>query len=221
MKKELKLKFPNAYRGVKKLFLAELIGVIAALLLITSGILQTAGVKNVELVTKSVAVALTSTIATIVLFLLQIIGLSQAGKDDKKIRFAMFLAILNILIAIGTAVILAFKIPNMGSITGILEIVSGVAEILIVYFVFNGIADLAKKLGNASMEKKGRNIAGVLVLLYLFSIAFSASSKFISGTAEWIQTVVAVLAIIAALVELAMYVVKFFYLAKATKMLKK
>jgi len=216
------MKFPNAHKGVKKLFICELIGVVATLLAIATAVLAAIGLKDSSVLAAAGAMALSSVIVLIVLFVLQLVGLHQAGKDELQIKYAFCITVLGVILAIVSSILTNFNGRGIELAKTFVDAAVKVSQLLAGYYVLMGISALAGKLKDVAMEKKGRALANWVVFFFFVSIVFNIlSTVLLPHSPEWLKVTLGVLVIVASVVELIVYVVTFFYYAKAVKMLKK
>lgn len=224
------MRFPSAHSGVKKLFISELIGFIAALLGVVAAILLAAapaleeGSVRTGILAAAGTVGLVSAIVMIVVFVLQLVGLWQGGKDEDQIRYAFFLTIFAVVLGLTAAILGA--IPNnsvVATIANYVRIAVDIATVLALEYTLLGIAALANKLGDSKMERLGRMLAIIVMVLFVLSILLNLYPNFINTAKapDWVNTMIAVTGIVAGVVELAVYIITIVYYGKATKMLKK
>ncbi len=217
------MKFPSAYKGVKKLFIAEILSVIAALLVLTTSVMSLVGLKVEGALVAAGTTGLVASIALIVAFILSLIGLHQAGKDELQIQYSFCLTILAIILSLVAIILGAFKDSSVCvTISGYVNIVVDVITVFALEFVLRGIATLADKLGDKNMAQKGRLLATLVLFLFAISIILGLFSSIITHNAgDWVSTTIAVAALIAGIAELIVYILIFVYYGFATKMLKK
>ena len=212
------MKFPNAYTGVKKLFVAELVSIIAALGLFISAVLLALGAAAAAGV-----LALIAGIALIVAFIIQLVGLYQGGNDEIQIKKAFWFAIVSLILSVVVSV--------LGRLSGgeALKVVSSILEagvtgfqVAASYLILAGISTLADKLSNERMARQGKTLATLVIVFFLIKLVFNFYPTFVgSGAPAFFTTLITVTSIIAALVELVVYIITFIYYYKATKMLEK
>ena len=217
------MKYPNAYKGVKKLFVVELLAVVAAILAVVASALSAIGLTNTALVATAGSLALSSTIVLIVVFILQLVGLHQAGKDEKLISYAFCVAVLSILVSVVGSILASFKSVAILVIIGnVCQALANASGIVIAWFTLKGIAALAGRLGDSAMKKRGETLAFYVIFFVLLSLVFEVLDAVLKGVElKWLMVTIAILAIIASIAELVVYVVTFLYYGKAVKMLKK
>ena len=217
------MKFPNAYRGIKKLFIAEVVGVCATLLLLISACLAIAGVHSEGALIAAGSLTLVATLGLLALFIVEILALREAGKDNEKLKLAFFYTIAGIVFSFVGSILSSIPAVRDSLFAGLIQSAIDVTAIFTLYYIFIGIAELANKLGNPLMERHGRSLANVSIILFVASIALSFPANFINGSAvpEWTQGLFATLALVASLAELVAYVLTLIYYYRAVKMLSK
>ena len=214
------MRSPNAYKGVSKLFLAEIlmligsvVSIIAAILLLAAyssdpnglveGAVATMGVSSIVMVASSVL--------AVIGFVLNIVGLVQAKKDDNGFKFALILALICIALSIVSS-ILANVNPN---VAGWMEFAVTIFELAVFEYVVLGIMSLANQLGDQGMASFGAKVRMLISILYIVLLIIRLFSN-INVTFAGVVGVV-----VGAILELVVYIGYLIYLAKAKKMLAK
>ena len=217
------MKFPHAYKGVKKLFLAEVFAIIVAVLSIVVASLAKAAQTNGAVAATAGTMGLVAGILLILIFIFQLVGLHQAGKDEMLIQYAFCITILSIILSlVGTILGSITQTRGIELASTFVDSAVKVAQLLAAYYTLSGISALAAKLKDSKMEKQGRALANWVIIFFLISIVFNlASTILLPHSPEWLKVTLGILVIVASVVELVVYVITFFYYAKAVKMLKK
>ena len=217
------MKFPNAHAGVKKLFICEIIGIAASILAIVGAVLAAIGLKDPALLATGGSVVLASTIALIVVFVLQLVGLHQGGKDELQMKYAFCLTILGVILGVVSSILSSLKASEgLTMAITFVNAAQSVATLLASYYVLMGISSLAGKLKDEAMEKQGRRLATWVIVFFCVSILFEVfGGIFKTNQAQWLVVTATILAIVAAVAELVVYIITFVYYGKAVKMLKK
>lgn len=217
------MKFPKAHAGVKKLFICEIIAVAASVLAIVGAILAAVGLKNGALLATGGSVVLASGIALVVVFVLQLVGMHQAGKDEIQIKYAFCSTILGVLFGVVASILGSLtQTTALSLVVTFLDAGQSVAVLFASYYVLMGISTLAGKLNDSAMQAQGKRLANWVIIFFLISIAFEILGVILKTTSvEWLKTVAAILAIAAGVAELVVYIITFVYYGKAVKMLKK
>lgn len=216
------MKFPNAYKGVKKLFIAEILAILAALLMVVAAVLGAIGLKNEPVLLASGTVALVAGIILIIVFVIQIVGLYQGGKDDIQIKYGFYLTILAIVLNLIVVIFGMIKDNQiLATIAKYINIAVDIATVLSLVCTLRGIAALANQLGDEKMENRGKSLAFIVFILFVASIVLGAYPNFfVNGAPDWAQTMFAITGIVAGVIELVVYILTVIYYGRATKMLK-
>ena len=211
------MRFPKAHAGVTKIFIAQILVIVAAVIGLTGTILLFIPPTTVV----GATVGLVSLILMVLAFILQLVGLYQGGYDEGNFRVAFYVVIVAIVLT--TLGIILGRIPGMPSIVpSVLETVGDVSAVIVTLYTLFGIAVLAKKLGDERMATRGKKLGILVFILFAASTILGLIPTFVTaGENEPLKIFFAVIGIGAAVIELITYVLIFFYLGRATKMLRK
>ena len=217
------MKFPNTFKGIKKIWIAEMLMLIAAvmgivLLFIIAGnsvIIEDAVVINTDAVKTPTAIfGIGAAVLILIAFLLNLIGIINCRKDDKNFITALFATLLGVVCGIVNAIWGEAK-PRLGNW---MEFVMVMESCYASYYVLTGVSNLSDAYPDAATKKlvdKSRNwllgsfcvSAGLKLIVDIFNIQ--------DGTPKTIMAIVAVLA------EIISYVIYLMALNKSKKMLAK
>ena len=217
------MQFPSAHKGVKKLFIAELIAIAAGLLTLVAAVLAVVGIKNEGVLVAAGSITIVSTFALIVVLILQLVGLFQGGKDSLQIKYAFFISLGGLVLSIVLAVLRLLPANNGLAIAiGVIGPLVDIATVLALAYTLLGIAELAEKVNDEPMARRGKTLAFVVVILFAISVVLNLfSSFFVNNAPSWAVTLIAIFGIVTAVVELVAYILTVVYYGRATKMLKK
>ncbi len=173
--------YPNAFAGVKKIFSARILYLIATILLvggavyfmISAKMITPQGLDTTVLeqlmddpanAAKTVGPAsvpiLVGVVLFIVAFIMELVGLGKAGKDEGAFRTGLWIAIIGVVAILALGFIKPEK--TVGAPTTVLEVVSNVISLLIsvlvAFCIVKGIQNLAVKLDRADMLPQGKTI---------------------------------------------------------------
>ena len=226
------MRYPNAYGGVSKIFAAEIFAIIGAIVSLV-GVAATIG-GSIIVTTLSTAPeladdALTSAgsftgvmiiggamtligaILLIFCYILNLVGLNQAGQDDPMFKMAFLVAITVLILTIVGAVIGAITQNNSFSST--MDTVSTIANLAIMLMVVDGIRRFAREFNNTVIDSLGRNIEILVTIMVIISIVVGFSGAVAPGAAM-------VLAIIAGIIKIVSYICYLVFLAKGKTLLR-
>jgi hypothetical protein len=217
------MKFPNTFKGIKKIWIAEMLMLVAAvlsiiLLFVIAGNSVVEGdvvVINKDAVKTPTAIfGIGAAVLSLVAFLLNLIGIINCRKDDKNFINALIATLLGVVCGIVNAIWGEAK-PRLGSW---MEFVMVMESCYASYYVLTGVSKLSEAYPDEATKKlvdKSRNwllgsfslSAGLKLIVDIFNIQ--------DGTPKTIMAIVAVLA------EIISYVIYLMALNKSKKMLAK
>ena len=220
------MKFPNAHNGVKKIFTAEILGLIGTIAMAVAG---AAAIILAALVnagngseTSAAAGAVTAILAVfgiagdilmLIGFILNLVGIKAAMKDEAAFKTAMVFTLIGIV-----ASVFATIYSSNETVSGLMKILMDFTQLCVAVFVIRGIMNLAEKLHNQKMVAGGRKATTYMTVAYCLPIVISFVSTLISLKAE--STATMVLSLIALLLSIIAYIIFLNYLRRAVKMLE-
>ena len=216
------MRFPNAYRGVKKIWLAEMlmllaaiVGIIMVIVMATNGTMVGEDIVINEGVKTPIAVlGIVTAVIALVAFILNLIGLINANNDDSAFRIALLVTILGIVASAISAIWSNNETLNKWMDTALI-----ICSMFASYYVLTGIANLAVKMSDAATKavalKSRTLVEGSFCATALFKLIISIF-KIQNGS-----TISTILAVIALLLELVSYILYLRALSKGKKMLAK
>ena len=152
------MRYPNAFRGVRNFYLAELLGLISKAILILLLILleiNSALSKHVFVAGLGAAAML---LGAAVLVLIAV-GVFQAAKDEPLFQKARPAAIAAPVLAF-----LTLTVRETGAVRDILSIARDAASLWCVLCILKGILSLARQLKKPEMVERGKALYTVILL---------------------------------------------------------
>jgi hypothetical protein len=217
------MRFPNAFRGVKKIWLAELLMLLAVVVGIVLLVVVAANstmegeqvVVNQEAVKTPVAIlGISAALIALIGFILNLVGLINARKDEEAFKVALLVTGLGIIAAAIGAIWSSNAVLNkwMDTLTTIFSMFAS-------YFVLTGIANLADRMP----DPETKAVALKSRLLVEGSFCATAVFKLIINifNIQSGSTIHTIMAVVAMLLELLAYILYLRALAKGRKMLAK
>lgn len=220
------MKFPNAQNGVKKIFTAEILGLIAAVITLIAAFMGIATVAASSAANSSDA-ALVSTVAAgagtviffaaaaiigLIAFILNLIGIIGASKDEAAFKIALYATIAGIVLSV-----LSGFFTSNPTVTNIIKVLTTVAQLCFTVYVIQGIRNLAVKLGDSAMDEKGNNIFKVILVVLLLQLLASIIVTIFGG--QFASVIAAVIFLIGVVLDIVQYILYISFLSKAKKML--
>lgn len=176
--------YPSAAGGIKLLFIAEIVTIIGAVLVL---------VPVVGIVLLIIGMALVP------------VGLYRASADDEGYKTAFIISIVNLVVGVVGVFV------GDGVFGSILDIVSSILNLAVVYYVVNTTGNLAHSMGNDELPAKGHTVW----MLYLICTVASVIIALLS----FIPLLGAALAIVLLIVQLVAYILYLVFLSMASKAL--
>ena len=217
------MRFPHARKGVRKLFLAALIQVIAAVLLFVAAVLAILSIAQADSTGMLATAGILTLVASFVPFLafiLEVLGLYQAKRDDPNFAFALWVVFLTIVIGV-VKTILHFVDKNWtDTASDILNIADHAFDTLLIALILTGISTLADKLGETGYARRGRIIRNIFVLV-LATVTIMDIIVTITRQNETAAVAMSYISLVASALETIASIWYFFYLGKASRKLRK
>ena len=215
------MKFPNAAKGISKIFTSEILALIAAIATGVASIL--AAVMYASAKTNSTAGAEASGIGTLVLVLgasvllvialiLKIVGVVQTSKDEDSFKMIIYLTIFTLIVAVIAAIFSRVTFLN-----NIANAVSAIGSFVTTLLIILGIGNLGVQVGNDEVIDKCSSQfklilgIGIVALLARFFCIFLPTVP--------AQGIVIALAVVALVLNIIQYILYLSLLSKAKKML--
>ena len=216
------MKFPNAAKGISKIFTSEILALIAAIATGVASIL--AAVMYASAKTNSTAGAAASGIGTLVLVLgasvllvialiLKIVGVVQTSKDEDSFKMIIYLTIFTLIVAVIAAIFSRVTFLN-----NIANAVSAIGSFVTTLLIILGIGNLGVQVGNDEVIDKCSSQfklilgIGIVALLARFFCIFLPTVP--------AQGIVIALAVVALVLNIIQYILYLSLLSKAKKMLE-
>ena len=220
---EKNMRFPNAFSGVKKIWLAEILMLLAAvigiiLIFVIAGNGTLVGeneiVINESAKTPISILGIVSAVVALVAFILNLVGLIIARKDDSGFRIALLVTVLGVI----ASAISAIWSTNAGLVKW-MDTLTTIFSMFASYYVLTGIANLADQILDAetkALALKSRTLVeGSFCLTVIFKLIINIFN-IQNGS-----TIYTILAVVAMLLELVSYILYLRALSKGKKMLAK
>ena len=216
------MKYPNAFSGVKKIWLAEMLMLLAALLsivlifmvalnstmegeelIISDGIAGTAGV-----------ITIFAALVALVAFILNLVGLIAARKDEAAFNSALIITLLGIAASAVSSIW-----SNSGRLVRIMDVVTTLCNLYASYYVLTGIANLAETYPDTVTKVLALKSRTLLIYTFCATAVFKCIITIFNvqnGT-----TFYTILGTVALILELVSYVLYLRALAHGKRMLAK
>ncbi|MBQ1687281.1 MAG: hypothetical protein II074_07330 [Ruminococcus sp.] len=167
------MRFPNACKGLKKIFFAELISLIALVPYAVSLVLiqflpEEIDKNNAEMLPAEVVVTILSILSLVMMtvaYVLNVIGYVTASKDNESFKKAMLLTIAGMVL---TVVSVIMENANGNPIlTNTFDSMENILDLLITLMTISGIVTLSVTYGDLRMVESGKALFKFLFAIYL------------------------------------------------------
>ncbi len=222
------MKYPNAAKGVKRIFTAEILGLISSILLVVGFILMIPavlvaknGAEGMEGAAIGATVAmgvfvLIAGVLSIIAFIMNIVGINNASKDEENFKSALLFLVLG-LVAKAASITIGRFVKDATVATGMLDTAANLLNIFVTIFVISGIVKLADRLNRGDISAKGTNVLKILIAVNVLSLIASFIASVMGGPVA--SGVTLALAIVSAVLSVVQYIMYLSLLSKAKKML--
>ncbi len=215
------MKFSNVATGVKKIYTAEILSLIAAvcgfvtLIMTILAATSAQGALDGDVTAGSAAGMLLGSVGLlifglgtlvllIIAFIINIQGVSRASKDETD-KFNFKTAFYMIIASIVVSVVSGFFSSNE-AVNDALTALSSVFELITTFFVLYGIADFAEKIADKDLAAKAKNvITGIAVAQVLAIITKTVSGLLTVTLGQVVSIILAVISLILSLVYYILY----------------
>jgi hypothetical protein len=215
------MQFPNAYKGVKKIYLAELLmlavavlGIAIVVILVAGGMAADGNIDRLNLTEEQAAIVaglgLAVSLLMIIGFILMLVGVINAKKDDSNFRIALYAILLGILFAVINA-LLSKQYPV---IERWLSLATSICSLFSTYFILSGIGSLAERMGDAPVKALADKARNVLCFTFSASYILKLIQGFLNNS-----TFSQIINLVGLVLEIVSYIYFLIVLAKGRKML--
>lgn len=205
------MKFPNAFKGVKQIILAEILMIITALLVVGCSATSVAALLNVDVTLATVALVLLifSAVAAVIAFIFQLMGVINGKKDDENFRNALIFILLGLVLSI----VKTFLGEGSKAASGFDAAIS-ICSLFVTYYILMAISSLAGKLNDTALKSLAEKTIRIVCIAFAASALVDLIQLFVHN-----ETVILVLAVCALILEIIGYVLFLRVLFKAKKAL--
>lgn len=167
------MRFPNACKGLKKVFFAELITLIALVPNTVSMVLfqvlpEEINENNVEMLPAEVLVTVLSLVSLALMtvaYVLNLIGYFTASKDNESFKKALLLSIAGLVLTVVSGIM--ENADGNPVLTNTFDSMEQILDLLITLTTISGIVTLAVTFGNLKMVNSGKALYKFLFAVYM------------------------------------------------------
>ena len=168
------MKFSDAYYGVKKIYLAEILKLISSIaMFIAAAVIETAKTTgDIEAATETgnmgfmSGLVLAAGVLALIALIIEIIGVRRASWDEPSFKKALSWLFIGIVVNI-----LQSGFQNWNElVASLMSILSVISELLVTIFVCRGIIILAETLRNKTVATLGRKTIRRLITVQIIGL---------------------------------------------------
>lgn len=167
------MRFPNACKGLKKIFYAELVSLIALVPYAVSMVLiqflpEEINENNAEMLPAEVVVTILSLVSLVLMtvaYVLNIIGYVNASKDNESFKKAMLLTIAGLVLTVVSGIM--ENVNASPILTNTFDSMEQILDLLITLTTISGIVTLSVTYGDLRMVDSGKALFKFLFAIYL------------------------------------------------------
>lgn len=185
----------NARAGFGKLFTAQVLGIIAAFCSLLTLI------PGIGPIIAGAAIAILGLIG----YIMQLVGLNQAGKDEELIKSAFALAIFSLILGV-VGGILGAIFPSATWIASIVNLLNAIISLVIIHHVLFGGANLNSALADKAAST-WKTVLTVIILDIVVTIGLVICGILGGGTAS---AIVAIVVIVLTILDVVLDLISFF-----------
>ena len=214
------MQFPNAAKGVKKIYTAEILELIAALAMLLTTILGAVTLASMSADSAGGLIAgglgfavfgIGALVLSIIAFFMQLSGINAAKLDEPKFKNALIALIVGIVLQVVNGLIGAGLVKDLcGSL-------AYACDMLVTIYIVQGIGSLAEKLNNSEIAEKSKSLITLLEVVWIVAVILNAVGGILTRSGSAIAVIVSVAAGVAAIVA---YIIFLGLLKKAKAMLE-
>ncbi len=215
--------FPNAHNGVKKIYTAEVLSLIGSILLVVAAIFGVAAASFADADTGAGAVAgtaagflvlgLAGSVLSVIAFILNLVGIISAMKDEATFKTALIFTIVGI-----AAAVLSGAFSSNSTVSDFLQIIINLSELFVALYVVQGIMNLATKLKDSNMAERGNKVRWWLVITFCIPTVIKLVSAIVALNEA--GAVANMLSLVSSVLMVVAYFIYLSYLGRAKKMLE-
>ncbi|MBQ9179910.1 MAG: hypothetical protein IJ132_03825 [Firmicutes bacterium] len=162
------MRYPDAFIGVKRIYTAQILMIIGSIALVIGAIIAIAGtgVNSTGTLAGGGILALAAIIAVLVGFIMEIIGINTARRDEEAFKNALIWVVVGIVLSV-----LSGSLQNNNSnLSNLFEAAGTATQLLTTYYIIMGVRNLAVKMDNMEVVAKSDTTMKVVLAVYIVQI---------------------------------------------------
>ena len=210
------MEFENAKIGLRKVYNAQILSIIASIIGIVGTVVMTVLGKAIQSGAEnynssdiiSVIFLIVAGIIGIIAFILNFVGISRTSKDDESFKNALIMLV----IAIAASVIGSAIQNRFPGTAKYLDYLHDLATLFVTYYVIGGCMSIAEKKNDVNLAATCKTARTFIIVAWVVTIVL----EFLSGAVNGFVTAIA---IVGGLCEIVAYIIYLVILSKTLKIL--
>ena len=219
------MQFPNAAKGVKKIYTAEILDLLSNLFLLITAILAivTAASASAESAGGAIAGGLgfvlfgiAALVLGVIAFFMSISGINAAKLDEPLFKNALIALIIGIVLQVVSG---SSLLPD-GLVKELCGSLGYACDMLVTIYIVQGIGALAEKLANQELVAKCKSLVKLLETVWIVAVVLKAVGGVLAKVGTASEIVIAVIGAAAVVVSIVAYIIFLGLLKKGKEMLE-
>lgn len=217
------MQFPNAAKGVKKIYTAEILELIAALAILLTTILGAVTLASMSAESAGGLIAgglgfavfgIGALVLSIIAFFMQLSGINAAKLDEPLFKNALIALVVGIVLQVVNGLI------GDGLVKDLCGALAYACDMLVTIYIVQGVGSLAEKLNNSEIAEKSKSLVKQLEIVWIVAIILKAVGGVLTKVSTVSAALIAIIGIAAVVVAIVAYVIFLGLLKKAKAMLE-
>lgn len=217
------MNYENVRKGISKIFAGEIISLVSAVTLMVTAILSVFALAAEEVTEQAGGLfisvglfAVISIVLMLVAYIINLVGIGQASKDEHSFRSALYAAIFGIVFAVLSG-FLGNASESNSFAQRLLSLIPDLLNLIMMVCIVSGILNISATLHNSEMVGKGETILRIVFTVTIIGFVVRAVSGIIQSYIG-AYLMIAILAF-TGILSIINYFLYLSYLSKAKKML--
>ena len=217
------MNYENAGKGISKIFTGEIISLIGTVTLMITGILsvfalamEETGEKPETLFITTGVFAIVSIVLMLTAYIINLVGIGQAAKDEASFRSAFYAAIFGIVFSVLSG-FLGNASEGNSFAQRIISIIPDLINLIMMICIVSGILRISAEMHNSEMMGRGETILRIVFTVTIISFVVRVVGGLIQSYAG--MYVMAAIVAFSGILTVVNYFLYLSYLSKAKKML--
>ena len=212
--------FENARKGLGKIYKAEILTILAAIIAIVAAIVMFAMGKVVRTEASSINTAdivslismLVALVIGIISFFLNLFGIIAASKDDESFKNAL----ITLFIGIISSVVASILRNKHADIATYFDAINNISELFVMYYVIAGCVNIAVSKKNEALAATGNKTKVIIIVIWAIGLVLNFFKGYFEGkgTTTALGVAYIIIAVVGAIASIVSYIIYLVILRK-------